>query len=57
LTAKEKNGERYLFEVNGIDWLVPSAPLRGLNDVQAVVNGRPSLKEPAQMSGKDWLKA
>jgi UDPglucose--hexose-1-phosphate uridylyltransferase len=45
LTAKEKNGERYLFEVNGVDWFVPFAPLRGLNEAQAVVNGKSSLQE------------
>jgi UDPglucose--hexose-1-phosphate uridylyltransferase len=45
LTAKEKSGERYLFEVNGVEWFVPFAPLRGLNEAQAVVNGKSSLKE------------
>lgn len=51
LTAKEKNGERYLFEVNGVDWLVPFAPLRGLNEVQAVVNKKSSLRE---LGADEW---
>ncbi|MCW4046504.1 MAG: hypothetical protein NWE99_02940 [Candidatus Bathyarchaeota archaeon] len=51
LIAKEKNGERYLFEVNGVDWLVPFAPLRGLNEAQAVVNGKSSLKE---LGANEW---
>jgi UDPglucose--hexose-1-phosphate uridylyltransferase len=45
LVAAEKNGERYLSDVNGVEWLVPFAPLRGLNEVQAVVEGKSSLKE------------
>jgi UDPglucose--hexose-1-phosphate uridylyltransferase len=51
LTAKEKNGERYLFDVNGVEWFVPFAPLRGLNEAQAVVNGKSSLKE---LSENEW---
>jgi UDPglucose--hexose-1-phosphate uridylyltransferase len=45
LVAAEKNGERYLSEMNGVEWLIPFAPLRGLNEVQAVVEGKSSLKE------------
>lgn len=45
LVVKEKNGERYLFEANGTEWLVPFAPLRGLNEAQAVVNEKSNLKE------------
>ena len=45
LVAAEKNGERYLSEMNGVEWLVPFAPLRGLNEVQAVVEGKSSFKE------------
>jgi UDPglucose--hexose-1-phosphate uridylyltransferase len=52
LVAKEKNAERYLFEVNGVDWLVPFAPLRGLNEAQAIVNGKSHLKE---LSSGEWL--
>lgn len=53
LVAAEKNGERYLFQTNGVDWLVPFAPLRGLNEVQAVVKGKSSFKElgDAEWSG------
>jgi len=45
LVASEKAGERLLFEVNGVEWFVPFAPLRGLNEVQAVVKGKSSFKE------------
>jgi len=53
LLAKEKNrGERYLFERNGVEWLVPFAPLRGLNEVQAIVRGRSNLLE---LGDKEWF--
>jgi UDPglucose--hexose-1-phosphate uridylyltransferase len=52
IVSKEKNGERYLFEVNGVEWLVPFAPLRGLNEAQAIVNGKSNLKE---LSDDEWL--
>jgi len=45
LVSVEKGGERYLFEVNGVEWLVPFAPLRGANEVQAVVRGKSNLLE------------
>jgi len=45
LVAAEKTGERHLFQTNGVEWLVPFAPLRGLNEVQAVVMGKSSFKE------------
>jgi UDPglucose--hexose-1-phosphate uridylyltransferase len=45
LIAAEKDGERYLSELKGVEWLVPFAPLRGLNEVQAIVNGKSSIKE------------
>jgi galactose-1-phosphate uridylyltransferase len=45
LVAAEKTGERYLFESNGVDWLVPFAPLRGLNEVMAVVREKSNLRE------------
>ena len=51
LVAAEKNGERYVSEVNGVEWLVPFAPLRGLNEVQAVVKGKSSFKE---LSDAEW---
>jgi galactose-1-phosphate uridylyltransferase len=52
LTSKEKGGERYLFESNGVTWLVPFAPLRGLNEVQAIVRGKSHLLE---LSEEEWL--
>jgi UDPglucose--hexose-1-phosphate uridylyltransferase len=52
LVSKEKNAERYLFEVNGVEWLVPFAPLRGLNEAQAIVNGKSNLQE---LSDNEWL--
>jgi len=52
LIAAEKKGERYLFETNNSDWLVPFAPLRGLNEVQAIVNGKSHLLE---LSEEEWL--
>jgi galactose-1-phosphate uridylyltransferase len=51
LAAQEKSGERYLFEVNGVEWFVPFAPLRGLNEAQAVVKGKSNLKE---LSDAEW---
>jgi len=53
LTSTEKSREeRYLFETNGVDWLVPYAPLRGISEVQAIVRGKSSLLE---LSDKEWL--
>jgi UDPglucose--hexose-1-phosphate uridylyltransferase len=52
LVAKEKNAERYLFEVNGVEWLVPFVPLRGLNEAQAIVKGKSNLKE---LNNGEWL--
>jgi len=53
LVAAERNGERYIFEVNSVEWFVPFAPLRGLNEAQAVVKGKSSFKElgDAEWSG------
>ena len=45
LVDAEKDGERHLAELNGVDWLVPFAPLRGLNEVQAVVKGKSNFGE------------
>ena len=45
LLVKEHDGERHLFTANGVEWLVPFAPLRGLNEVQAVVKGKSNLLE------------
>jgi galactose-1-phosphate uridylyltransferase len=52
LVVAEKNSERHLFEVNGVEWLVPFAPLRGLNEVQAILRGKSNLKE---LSDAEWL--
>ena len=52
LIAEEKDSERYLFAKHGVDWLVPFAPLRGLNEAQAVVRGKSNFKE---LSQDEWL--
>jgi len=52
LIFKEKSGERRLFEVNDVEWLVPFAPLRGLNEAQAIVRGKSSLLE---LNDKEWV--
>jgi UDPglucose--hexose-1-phosphate uridylyltransferase len=52
LIAEEKDSERYLFAENGVDWLVPFAPLRGLNEAQAIVGGKSNFKE---LSHDEWL--
>ncbi|MEM4449931.1 MAG: hypothetical protein QXQ33_03805 [Nitrososphaerota archaeon] len=41
----EKSGERYLFSENGVEWMVPFAPLRGIAEVQAIIPGRSNLLE------------
>jgi len=51
LVQKEKGGERHLFESKGVEWLVPFAPLRGLNEVQAVVRGKSHLLE---LNDEEW---
>ena len=51
IVAREKNAERYLFEDKGVEWLVPFAPLRGLNEAQAIVNGKSNLGE---LSDDEW---
>jgi len=52
LGSKERGGERYLFDIDGVEWLVPFAPLRGANEVQAVVRGKSNLLE---LSDREWL--
>ena len=53
LIAMEKeNHERYLFSERDVEWLVPFAPLRGLNEVQAIVKGKSHLLE---LTDEDWL--
>ncbi len=51
LIASEKNGQRWLAESDNIKWIVPFAPLRGINEVQAVVREKSSLLE---LSDRDW---
>jgi UDPglucose--hexose-1-phosphate uridylyltransferase len=53
LVEKERGGERHLFANNNVEWLVPFAPLRGMNEVQAVVRGRSNLLE---LSGEEWFE-
>src|SRR3990172_6697370 len=36
LIAAEKDSERHLFTIDNVEWLVPFAPLRGLNETQAI---------------------
>lgn len=52
LASKEKGGQRYLFGTNEIEWLVPFAPLRGSNEVQAIVSGKSNLLE---LNDEEWL--
>jgi len=51
IVLKEKEGARYLFEADGVVWLVPFAPLRGLNEVQAIVRGKSNILE---LEDKEW---
>jgi galactose-1-phosphate uridylyltransferase len=51
LTSKEKHGERHLAQINGVEWLVPFAPLRGINEIQAIVNGKSNLLE---LTSQNW---
>ncbi|MBS7615772.1 hypothetical protein KEJ45_01035 [Candidatus Bathyarchaeota archaeon] len=52
LVSNEKtHGERYLYGKNGVEWLVPFAPLRGLNEAQAVVTGKSNFLE---MEDGEW---
>ena len=41
-----------MFGINDVEWLVPFAPLRGLNEVQAIVRGKSNLLE---LDDEDWL--
>jgi galactose-1-phosphate uridylyltransferase len=51
LLHKERGGERHLLKRNGVEWLVPFAPLRGLNEVQAIVRDKSNLLE---LNDRDW---
>jgi UDPglucose--hexose-1-phosphate uridylyltransferase len=51
LTTMEKQGERYVATIDGVEWLTPFAPLRGINEIQAVVNGKSNLLE---LTNENW---
>jgi len=52
IMPEERAGLRHLFESKGVEWSAPFAPLRGLNEVQAIVKGRSNLLE---LKDRDWL--
>lgn len=45
LVAAERGGDRYLFGREGVDWLVPFAPMSVSNEVQGIVRSRSDLLE------------
>jgi UDPglucose--hexose-1-phosphate uridylyltransferase len=51
LVRKERKSPRFLFKMNRVRWLVPFAPLRGMNEVQAIVPGKSHLLE---LDNDDW---
>ncbi len=51
LLMKEQESQRFLFKKNRVKWLVPFAPLRGMNEVQAIVPGKSHLLE---LDKDDW---
>jgi UDPglucose--hexose-1-phosphate uridylyltransferase len=51
LIATEKHGQRYLTHINGAEWLTPFAPLRGMNEVQAIVSGKSNMLE---LTNDNW---
>jgi galactose-1-phosphate uridylyltransferase len=53
LLEKERGKERFLFGKNDVEWLVPFAPLRGINEVEAVVRGKSNLLE---LTNREWLE-
>lgn len=53
LVSAEKKAERHLFENGNSEWLVPFAPLRGLNEVQAIVKGKSHLLE---LNEEEWVE-
>jgi UDPglucose--hexose-1-phosphate uridylyltransferase len=52
LLRTEIGGERHILTIGGTEWGAPFASLRGLNEVQAIVNGKSNLLE---LSETDWL--
>jgi galactose-1-phosphate uridylyltransferase len=53
LLEKERGRERYLFGKDDVEWLVPFAPLRGINEVEAIVRGKSNLLE---LTNREWLE-
>ncbi len=51
LIAIEKQDERHIATINGVEWLTPFAPLRGINEIQAIVNNRSHLLE---LTNENW---
>jgi galactose-1-phosphate uridylyltransferase len=51
LTRMEKQGERHIATMNGVEWLTPFAPLRGINEIQAIVNNQSNLLE---LTHENW---
>ncbi len=52
LVDEKGDSVRHLFEINGVEWLVPFAPLRGLNEAQAIVKGKSNLLE---VKNEEWI--
>jgi galactose-1-phosphate uridylyltransferase len=51
LTATEKQGERHIATINGTELLTPFAPLRGINEIQAIVENHSNLLE---LTHENW---
>jgi UDPglucose--hexose-1-phosphate uridylyltransferase len=51
LLNTERKSPRFLSGSNRVKWLVPFAPLRGMNEAQAVVQGKSHLLE---LDDEDW---
>lgn len=52
LLQKERALDRYLMKKKRVEWIVPFAPLRGMNEVQAIVRGKSQLLE---LDSDDWF--
>jgi len=52
LDIEKKKQVRYLFSEANVEWLVPFAPLRGLNEVQAIIRGKSNFLE---LEDEEWL--
>ena len=51
LLETEVGGERHLFTAGSTEWFAPFAPLRGINEVQAIVREKSNLLE---LGEKEW---